>query len=709
MSIRAVALALTQRGRWSYLLYFITLLAIATGQMTLRSGAAGSVTLWMYLLSVLLLLAQGFVQERRPYTPFYWMWVALALVGACLAMTGGLDSGVYPLVYLFWVAVPTWVQGPRALGALALGYLGIDLAMTPMTSEPGILVAEHLLFSALFLASHRLLFGGYLKWLRSQQKVRLAEQHQAYVRDAEDFRLGRPGAQASRATAQEASVTSIHGTIDYEIDLLCESLSMHTLLLLWPDEAAGQGHWRIKAHRSAQPLLARETVADFGLLAPLQKGLARVQVSGGVQERHRFYYQDGTVPVQELCAVAIPGGSMIQGVLVADRIQAEPFTPSQCAILERAAEHLMRCLAQERAFTELDRQKQVHARLHAASVRLNQALGMAELQQSSLEALSMLVPNDLALLFAVSDEPSDQATMSLVAQRVASDREMEPQWQGCLQAWRAGPRSLSDSGMVGSARKNRVKVIPKRPAASSEGLCVFGDGARLQGAGSVVVLPLTHADGCDAVAVLVSRQEEAFESELLTSASILVHQIGASMQNARLYDQMQRQATTDGLTGLANHRTFQARLQQAIAHTRRTEQPLSLILTDIDHFKQVNDRYGHPVGDAVLQSVAEILGPAARLNDLVARYGGEEFVLLLPGSDEQAATALAQRLRQEVAAQPMVAKDKSFHVTLSLGISQWQGPGDSGQALVDRADQALYACKAAGRNCVLRWGETVSL
>ncbi|MFY0538547.1 GGDEF domain-containing protein [Nannocystis pusilla] len=165
---------------------------------------------------------------------------------------------------------------------------------------------------------------------------------------------------------------------------------------------------------------------------------------------------------------------------------------------------------------------------------------------------------------------------------------------------------------------------------------------------------------------------------------------------------MEERATTDGLTGLTNHRAFQERLAQIHALAERTGRNFSLILTDIDHFKKVNDTYGHPIGDAVLKRVAAVFAGRARKVDIVARYGGEEFVLVLPDTDAEGAAIFANKLREEVAAQTMTSDQGPFAVTISMGVAEYPTDGHATAELIERADQALYHCKHNGRNCVTR-------
>ena len=153
-------------------------------------------------------------------------------------------------------------------------------------------------------------------------------------------------------------------------------------------------------------------------------------------------------------------------------------------------------------------------------------------------------------------------------------------------------------------------------------------------------------------------------------------------------------ATTDGLTGLKNHRTFQAKLSEEHARAARYHQPLSLLLLDVDHFKQYNDSFGHPAGDAVLHGVAEILERTARDTDVPARYGGEEFAVLLPQTHESGALVIAERVRAAIAD----AAWEMRPITVSVGVCTLSLDTPTPASMVAFADQALYASKEAGRN-----------
>lgn len=165
-------------------------------------------------------------------------------------------------------------------------------------------------------------------------------------------------------------------------------------------------------------------------------------------------------------------------------------------------------------------------------------------------------------------------------------------------------------------------------------------------------------------------------------------------------------AEHDALTGALSRRCFVERAQRAIARCElEPATPLSVALLDLDHFKAVNDRHGHLVGDAVLQRFAALAGECLRRDDGLGRWGGEEFVLLLPGTDERGASLLLERIHAALAAHGWSQVSPGLAVSTSAGISQWQ-PGDSLDALLQRADRALYRAKANGRSCTVVASET---
>lgn len=158
-------------------------------------------------------------------------------------------------------------------------------------------------------------------------------------------------------------------------------------------------------------------------------------------------------------------------------------------------------------------------------------------------------------------------------------------------------------------------------------------------------------------------------------------------------------AFSDPLTSVANRPAFDYELSRRIQEWERQKTPVSLVILDVDHFKRLNDTYGHPAGDEVLKLLASMLQSKARQMDLVARYGGEEFCVVLPNSDETRAQEAAERLRQTIADRPFKVDGTELSVTVSVGVSSIVA-GDDAASLLKRSDLALYQSKRAGRNCV---------
>jgi diguanylate cyclase (GGDEF)-like protein len=231
---------------------------------------------------------------------------------------------------------------------------------------------------------------------------------------------------------------------------------------------------------------------------------------------------------------------------------------------------------------------------------------------------------------------------------------------------------------------------------SDGGVVLIADG----GERAPVKLEFPLAAGRESFGTLVLYGED-FSSDQRESAGWLVGHAVIALSNARQHRTVEQQALVDSLTGLANRRLSTAALEKELARAQRFNEPLTLVLADIDDFKRINDRWGHPTGDEVLKAFARRLQESVREIDLAGRWGGEEFALLLPGTDLEGGRRLAERIRELVREQHLAAPDGSpIRVTSSFGVASF--PLVTGQSkLVAAADAALYEAKRSGKDRVV--------
>ena len=221
----------------------------------------------------------------------------------------------------------------------------------------------------------------------------------------------------------------------------------------------------------------------------------------------------------------------------------------------------------------------------------------------------------------------------------------------------------------------------------------------------VACLPLMVGNELRGVLVIESLlpQKKDFTKEDYELLALLTNEAAVAIHSGHLHRRVERLSVLDGLTGVYNRRYFDEQLAAELKRSRRYEHPLSLIMSDIDAFKRVNDRYGHQVGDEVLREIARRMTRALRDIDIVARYGGEEFALILPNTDVESAVRAAERIRQAIGDRPVRIGEREVSVTISLGVAAFPAYADEA-ALLAAADQALYQAKREGKNRVLESG-----
>jgi len=240
------------------------------------------------------------------------------------------------------------------------------------------------------------------------------------------------------------------------------------------------------------------------------------------------------------------------------------------------------------------------------------------------------------------------------------------------------PDALDATGAI-----DRLHEADRSGWSLDEGWRQRADGSRFWG--SCLIAPLHAPDE-------VAPEERAY--------SLVIRDVSDRREAT---EALRRAVGCDHLTGLANRRALFDACELELQRWRRAPRPLSVVLIDADHFKRINDEFGHAAGDAVLRHLAAGMSATFRALDVVARLGGEEFVVLLPGCDEASAMAVAQRLCDSIAAQAVTVDGGQVRCTISIGVAKMDDAIDSVDALIERADRAMYAAKTAGRNRVAVW------
>ena len=331
--------------------------------------------------------------------------------------------------------------------------------------------------------------------------------------------------------------------------------------------------------------------------------------------------------------------------------------------------------------------------------RLDQAIIALEKISQALTAVTVGTDN---LLRAVA-----HATAEILDVPYASLHLRKPVWRQQFSdvivgsTTRREMAAVRQSGDLASQRVERPEQVLELDLVDDHGEPLSA--ARRVGLQRAIAVPMCLAGEIVGVLVIHMRSPRILERSEVRVLQTLANQAVIAIENAAAYEHTKQLATTDAMTGVANHRELEAYLDRELQRSRKTREPLALIMCDLDHFKEINDTVGHPAGDAVLRHLTrQILVPAVRPKDLVARYGGDEFVLVLRGADGRAALAVAERIRRTIGGQAVLLDGKAVsNLSLSLGIAMFPRDGDTREALVQAADQALYVAKRTGRNRVV--------
>ncbi len=616
------------------------------------------------------------------------------LVAASVLVATLAGEGLFPLVYLVMAGLVGFLRFSAAsllvLLAVGLDALQSSRSGTPRTAE----LAAHALFLALFAATYRLVLNARLALARRAEVDAVRNRLREVEEDARTFRLVDSGSteRTDGEAAQEkwllASVQQVEGAVGAVLDVAELAIRGHTCAAFLLD--ADDRMLRLHDCRSPSEAVQRAPVpAGEGILGGVVRRAVAVRMSSATGLRGVGWYQRH-VGVKSVLAVPLQERSgQLRGVLLADRLEAEAFTDADEQLLAILAREVLRALEVERVLGEVRRGRDEKTRFFRAIEELNRAVDPGAVFAAVLENARALGSLDFVALTLVQEEEGARVhRVAKVSGGSAAARALE------------GRTFPDNNGLVANVVRYGAP-LPGRALPNMEQKVVFDEDTEIRGLGALRILPLVAADRILGTLVAGTRARGALGEDVLRMLEVLAIQAAQAVLRAQLFEQTERLATTDGLTCLANRRTFQARAEQALAQARRYGRVCAVLITDIDHFKVVNDTYGHPAGDTVLKGVAQMLREQARDTDVVARYGGEEFAVVMPETDLRGAQVIAERLRETVAARIFHTELGPVRVTLSVGLAASPEDGTEMDALVQLADQCLYQAKRAGRNRVV--------
>jgi diguanylate cyclase (GGDEF)-like protein len=629
---------------------------------------------------------------RAEQLAFYaFLVLSLDGIGQILAPLGW---PIAPLLALLVAAVTIAESFEVALGIAALASL---LTLADAVAAPAAAwkaaAAASAGYGLLVLAVNRALAGEKRRHSTALQDLARLR-HDIGLLDEVDPAAGAPVTAAALTLRDVSGAGRVARQLDRAVELkqalaklmavARENLAAHAVLYFEADRGREAAYLRAWA---GPPSIVPDCAAPLGS-DPFAFVLDRGQAFYATDFKRLLWslpYYRVEVKIGTLLAIPVKAGDVVIGVLVADRLETQSFTGREPERLQEFAGLLSDAIQRERASLSREEIGAEFKAVYEVSRRLAAISEPGPLCRLLLRSAKELVPLEAAAV-VVAD---DAGTRYVVEEghgwaREFQGREVglaERTWAGWVLRSAQEPYLLDDAD--GGEARMPVLVLDEGPARAP----------------SLLAVPLRQRDRNLGALVLTGRRG-AFDASASRVLGIVANQAAASLAVIRLKERHKRLAARDGLTQLYNRRAFDERLAKARAREERQGGRFAVLLLDIDHFKQLNDTFGHPAGDAALKHTARVLEDHLRQGDEAARYGGEEFAVILPGADAAGAAPLAERVRAAIERSQVVFEGARLAVTVSVGVAAWPDDGRETVDLLAAADRALYAAKQDGRNRV---------
>ncbi len=625
-------------------------------------------------------------QGTDPRSAFELGVLLLVGVQALVQFRGGIRSDLYPLTFVAVALVASFAAGPAGVGVVVFALaLGLATALFGEQISDPLLLGLNALFIVCFGALSHAFTRAEIVRVRRKSDLELAAQKEKVKDDTRLFRLVAPSSDGLRDEERlyQTSVQEVRQALYHALQLLHRTLDLHTCVLLMPSSEAEQLH-------IAELVTKSDDVADgpFALGAGAVGAAVRRQLTTSLQQIRPGYrgicYYRGPATVRSFIAVPVLERGHLRAVLCADRLIDRAFRPEEEELLRDSTSHILRAFENERVFVQLESAKREQETLYRVSQALSTALTQDAVMEVGLTAATEIVPHDFAAITEYQPEGRRHVVRRAVGERA-------PDFQGL--------RFRDNASLTAMVVKNR-HYLPYRGEFDPHQQVLFTKKAKLKGMESLLVLPLVAREEPIGTLIVAAKAPAAFGTSARETLQALANQLAVAMANARSVRLLEELATTDGLTGCLNKRALLDQMEQKLMAAQRFGRKLSLIVTDLDHFKAVNDTYGHAAGDRVLKELGEVLRRVKRETDIVARFGGEEFCVLCEETDVRGAQMLAERVREELEKTEVSTELGPLKVTASLGVATFPDHASTAADLFVQGDKALYEAKHRGRNQV---------
>jgi GGDEF domain-containing protein len=609
-----------------------------------------------------------------------------------LEVTGSTGSALYPILFLLLAAIGGFDSS--LLSRVALVAVAICLELI-LWWRAEVIVVQSLIIHLASIAGFPFVVGMLeWAWTASERRKRQAEMDkliQDTERQAEEYRLsGMTSVEAEipserrREDLKRSSVRQVGISVGNILEVLEAALRPHSVAVYWL--STDESTVTLKDARPSKEPLAEKLNAGEGIIGGILKQKGPILLNNLRKSYEGLTYYRQRPPLRKFVGVPLVEGEQehLRGVLLADRKVDVAFAEEDKELLQIAAKEILRIVEAERRLNLMDVIRNEAQEVSNATKGLIEAITLQQVVDEVTDSVRQIFRE--ADFCAIALEEAEGKPLVIRAVNATEDFE---EWKQknlqaevpkgnhlCSLAMRRGlilpdaaydKRSQSQKKIFGRkidpSGLRSVKVVPLKLASSEEGKCI-----------GAMVLASTRADYFS---------ERGGRAEDVKRTLETISNIAAiSIQNAMRYELLEQMATTDGLTGLHNHRRFQEMLEEEVEEAKRYEHKLSLMLVDIDHFKRVNDTY-----------------------DRVCRYGGEEFAIIMPQTDKNGGRLLAERFRTEIKEQVFQSDQGEFSITFSVGVCTFPDQARHKQELIDKADQALYHAKNHGRDQTVHYAD----